>query len=144
MKYLNYLLTSIILFYTPIFGLLIAVGVAICFDTVTGIAKAIKVKGFKSIRSRILSNIISKMALYELCILSLYAIDKYVLNEFIIKWFSIDFMFTKICAIMLIFIELVSIKENIEETFGVDIWNLLKKSFLRAKEIKEDVNEIIK
>jgi hypothetical protein len=144
MKYLNYLLTSIILFYTPIFGLLIAVGVAICFDTVTGIAKAIKVKGFKSIRSRILSNIISKMALYELCILSLYAIDKYLLNEFIIKWFSIDFMFTKICAIMLIFIELVSIKENIEETFGVDIWNLLKKSFLRAKEIKEDVNEIIK
>lgn len=144
MKYLNYLLTSLILFYTPIFGLLIAVGVAICFDTVTGIAKAIKVKGFKSIRSRILSNIISKMALYELCILSLYAIDKYVLNEFIIKWFSIDFMFTKICAIMLIFIELVSIKENIEETFGIDIWNLLKKTFLRAKEIKEDVNEIIK
>lgn len=144
MKYLNYLLTSLILFYTPIFGLLIAVGVAICFDTVTGIAKAIKVKGFKSIKSRILSNIISKMALYELCILSLYAIDKYVLNEFIIKWFSIDFMFTKICAIMLIFIELVSIKENIEETFGIDIWNLLKKTFLRAKEIKEDVNEIIK
>lgn len=144
MKYLNYLLTSLILFYTPIFGLLIAVGVAICFDTVTGIAKAIKIKGFKSIRSRILSNIISKMALYELCILSLYAIDKYVLNEFIIKWFSIDFMFTKICAIMLIFIELVSIKENIEETFGIDIWNLLKKTFLRAKEIKEDVNEIIK
>jgi len=43
---------------------------------------------------------------------------------------------------MLIFIELVSIKENIEETFGVDLWKLLKNSFNRAKEIKDDVNEI--
>jgi hypothetical protein len=52
-------------------------------------------------------------------------------------------MFTKICAILLIFIELVSIKENIEETFKVDIWKLLKKFFLRAKEIRKDINNIV-
>jgi hypothetical protein len=142
MKFLNYLLTSLALFYVPITGLLIGVGVAIIFDTFTGVFKSIKLKGFTAIRSRILSNIISKMALYELCILALFAIDYYVLNEFIIMTFGIDFMFTKICAIMLIFVELVSIKENIEETFGVDLWKLLKKSFNRAKEIKADVNEI--
>ncbi len=142
MKYLNYLLTSLLLFYAPITGLLIGVGVAIVFDTFTGIFKSIKLKGLSSIRSRILSNIISKMALYELCILSLFAIDYYVLNEFVIRSFGIIFMFTKICAIMLIFIELISIKENIEETFGVDLWKLLKNSFNRAKEIKQDVNEI--
>ena len=142
MKYLNYFLTSLILFYTPIFGLLIGVGIAIIFDTFTGVFKSIKLNGLSSIRSRILSNIISKMALYELCILSLFAIDYYVLNEFVIRSFGINFMFTKICAIMLIFIELVSIKENIEETFGVDLWKLLKSSFNRAKEIKNDVNEI--
>jgi hypothetical protein len=51
-------------------------------------------------------------------------------------------MFTKICAILLIFIELVSIKENIEETFKVDIWKLLKKAFLRAKEVKNNINNI--
>lgn len=142
MKYLNYFLTSLILFYTPILGLLIGVGVAIALDTVTGVCKSIKLNGTSSIRSRILSNIISKMALYELCILSLFAIDYYVLNEFVIRSFGINFMFTKICAIMLIFVELVSIKENIEETFSVDLWKLLKRSFNRAKEIKNDVNEI--
>jgi hypothetical protein len=82
------------------------------------------------------------MALYELCIICLFAIDYYVLNEFVIRSFGIDFMFTKICAIMLIFVELVSIKENVEQTFGVDLWKLLKKSFNRAKEIKADVDEI--
>lgn len=142
MKYLNYFLSSILLFYTPILGLLIGVAVAIAFDTFTGIFKSIKLKGVSSIKSRILSNIISKMALYELCILSLFAIDYFVLNEFVIRSFGIIFMFSKICAIMLIFIELVSIKENIEETFGVDLWKLLKNSFNRAKEIKNDVNEI--
>lgn len=144
MKYLNYIFTSLILLFVPIYGLLIAVGSAIVLDTYTGIFKSIKLNGLKSIRSRKLSNIISKMALYEICIVFLYLIDNYVLNEFIKSAFGFDFMFTKICAILLIFVELVSIKENIEETFKVDIWRLLKKSFNRAKEIKSDLDEITK
>lgn len=142
MKYLNYFLTSIILFYTPITGLLTGVGIAIILDTLTGIFKSIKLNGASSIKSRILSNVISKMALYELCIILLFAIDYYVLNEFIIKSFSVAYMFTKICAIMLIFVELVSIKENIEKSFNIDLWKLLKSSFNRAKEIKDGINEI--
>ena len=82
------------------------------------------------------------MALYEICIIFLFVIDKYVLNEFIKHAFGFDFMFTKICAIVLIFIELVSIKENVEESFKVDIWKLLKETFNRAKELKQDFNEI--
>lgn len=142
MKYINYILSSLILLFVPIQGLLIAVGVAIALDTFTGVFKSVKLKGWCSIRSRILSNIISKMALYEICIMALYTIDKYLLNEFIQSAFGFVYMFTKICAILLIFVELVSIKENIEETFKVDIWKLLKKAFLRAKEIKTDVNDI--
>ena len=48
-------------------------------------------------------------------------------------------MFNKICAILLIFIELVSIKENIEESFKIDVWKMLKKVFIRAKEIKNNI-----
>lgn len=142
MKYLNYVLSSLILLFVPIQGLLIAVGAAIVLDTFTGVFKSVKLKGWCSIRSRVLSNIISKMALYEICIMVLYVIDKYLLNEFIQSAFGFQFMFTKICAILLIFVELVSIKENIEETFNVDIWKLLKKAFLRAKELKTNIDEI--
>ena len=84
------------------------------------------------------------MALYEICIVFLFLIDNFVLNEFVKKAFGFDFFFTKICAILLIFVELVSIKENIEETYKVDIWQLLKKSFNRAKELKTDIDEITK
>ena len=82
------------------------------------------------------------MELYEICILLLFVIDKYVLNEFIIRSFGITYMFTKICTILLIFVELVSIKENIEETFKIDIWKLLKKVFIRAKEIKSNIDDL--
>lgn len=142
MKYLNYFFASIALFFLPIYGLLIAVGVAILLDTITGVFKSIKLNGWRSIKSRKLSNVISKMVLYEICILLLFIIDYHILNKFVIKTFGIKFMFTELCAIMLIFIELVSIKENIEASFNIDIWKILKKTFNRAKEIKTDINEI--
>jgi hypothetical protein len=115
---------------------------AIMLDTFTGIFKSIKLNGWKSVRSRKLSNIVSKMLLYEVCVLFLFLMDKFLLNEFIKHAFGFDYMFTKICAILLMFIELVSIKENVEEAFKVDIWKMLKKLLNRAKEIKTDINDI--
>ena len=142
MKYLQYILASIVLLFAPIYGLLISVGAAIILDTFTGIFKSIKLEGFQSIRSRKLSNIVSKLLLYEICILFLFLIDKFLLNEFIIRSFGIEYMFTKICAILLIFVELVSIKENIESAFKIDLWSMIKKILSRAKEVKSDIDEI--
>jgi len=143
MKYINYLLSSILLMFVPIQGILIAVGASIVLDTFTGIFKTVKIKGWKSVRSRTLSNIVSKMLLYEICILFLFIMDKFIFNEFIYNWLSVDYMFTKICGILLIFIELVSIKENVEESYNIKIWDMLKKAFLRAKEIKNNMNDIV-
>lgn len=142
MKYIQYFIASVLLLFAPIHGLLIAVASAIVLDTITGIFKSIKINGWKSVRSRKLSNIVSKMLLYEICVLFLFLMDKYLLNEFIMHAFGFEYMFTKICAILLMFIELVSIKENIEESFKVDLWLMMKKILSRAKEIKTDINDI--
>lgn len=142
MKYLNYIISSLVVLFVPIQGILISVGMAIILDTFTGVFKAVKLNGWQSIKSRTLSQIVSKLLLYEVCILLLFVIDKFILNEFIIKWLGINYMFTKICAILLIFVELVSIKENIESSYNISIWNLLKNLFLRAKEIKQDIDQI--
>ena len=142
MKYIQYLLASLLLLFVPIYGLLIAVGTAIVLDTFTGVFKSIKLYGWRSVKSRKLSNIVSKMMLYEICILLLFVMDKFLLNEFVKYTFGFEFMFTKICAILLIFVELVSVKENIEEAFNIDIWSMLKKTLNRAKEINLDIKEI--
>jgi len=140
--YLNYIFTGLVLFFAPIQGLLVAVAFSIMLDTFTGIFKSIKLNGLKSIRSRKLSNVISKMLLYQVCLISLYVIDKFLLNELINLHFSTKFLFTKLVAIVLVFVELVSIKENIEEALKIDIWKLLKDLLNRAKEVKGDINEI--
>jgi len=126
----------------PIYGILIAVGTAIILDTFTGVFKAVKLNGWSSVRSRRLSQIVSKMLLYEVCVVFLFIIDKFILSEFISKWLDVDFMFTKICAILLIFIELVSIKENIEEAYNIKIWDMLKKAFRRVKEVKDNIDDL--
>ncbi len=116
---------------------------AIVLDTVFGIYRAVKVKGWVFITSRRLSEIVSKMLLYESCIISLYCMDFFFLNTISQFCFSIEYMATKTCALVLIFIELVSIKENFEKATGLDVWVMLKKGLSRAKEIKDSVNDII-
>ena len=55
-------------------------------------------------------------------------------------WFSIPYFFTKVVTIILIFIEAVSIKENFEQAFNVDVLKMLKKFLKRSAEIKEDID----
>jgi len=136
--YLAYIFTTLLLFFAPIQGLLISVGTAIALDTIFGIAKAIKLKD--KITSRKLSNIVSKFVLYQAAVLLIFTIDVFLLGEFFKIWFSIPFFFTKIVTIILIFIEAVSIKENFEEAFNVNVFRMVKKFLKRGAEIKEDID----
>lgn len=138
--YAFYIGASLLMFFTPVVGILIAVGVAIVLDTILGIAKAIILKD--KITSRKLSNIVSKFILYQSAVLLLYTIDKFLLGEFFKIWFSIPFFFTKVIAIVIIFIELTSMKENFEAAFKVDIFKKLKELLRRSKELKDGVDKL--
>jgi hypothetical protein len=140
--YLLNILAGLLLFFTPIQGLVITVGLIVLLDTFTGIFKSVKLKGWCSIRSRILSNIISKMLLYEMCILVLFPIDKFLLNDLLIRLISVQYFATKLTCIVVILIEGTSVKENIEEALNISIWKVLKSIMQRAKDIRHDINEI--
>jgi len=142
LKTLQYLAASLLTFFIPIYGLSLAVGVAIALDTFTGIFKAVKIGGWKSIRSRKLSDVAGKVVLYNTAILSIYVMDYHLLSGFFKNWFSADFFFTKIIALVLIVIELTSIKENFEAAYNKDIWKLLKSIIRRAKEIESDISNL--
>jgi hypothetical protein len=136
------LLTALLLFFAPIQQLVMVVGLVILCDTFTGIYKSVKLFGWKSIRSRKLSNIISKMVLYEIAIIVLYPIDKFLLNELLLNIVSVQYFSTKIACVLLVLVELTSIKENIEEALKIDIWKTLKNFIKRAKEVSNDYDEI--
>jgi len=140
--FLLQLLTALVLFFAPIQQLVMVVGLAILFDTFTGIYKSVKLTGWKSIRSRKLSNIISKMVLYEISIIVLYPIDKFLLNELLLNVVSVQFFSTKVACVLLILVEITSIKENIEAALKINIWKNLKNLINRAKEISNNVDDI--
>jgi len=127
-------------FFLPISGILLMIGVLIIIDTMTGIWKAKKI-GDK-ITSRKLSAIISKLALYEVTVIMFFLIDQFILNDIILTFFSVPFMLTKVVALVLASIEVMSINESIKQVKGVDLWQSGKALFARAKDIKEDLNKL--
>ena len=127
-------------FFLPISGILLMIGLLIIIDTITGIWKANKIK--EKITSRKLSSIISKLALYEVTVIMFFLIDRFILNDIILTFFSVPFMLTKIVALVLSSIEVMSINENYKAVKSIDLWQSMKLLFARAKDIKDDLNKI--
>jgi len=127
-------------FFLPISGILIMIGVLICIDTFTGIWKANKLE--EKITSRKLSSIISKLALYEITVIMFFLIDQFILNDIILTFFSVPFMLTKVVALVLASIEVMSINENYKVVKGIDLWQSAKLLFARAKEVKDNINKL--
>ena len=134
------LLSICMAFFLPISGILIMILVLITIDTITGIWKAKKL-GDK-VTSRKLSAVISKLALYEITVIMFFLIDKFILNDIILTFFSVPFMLTKVTALVLASIEVMSINENYKIVKGIDLWQSMKLLFARAKDIKDDINKI--
>lgn len=134
------LLTVVGAFFLPISGILFLIGFAIIVDTLTGIWKAKKLK--IAITSRKLSAIISKLMLYEVAVIGFYLIDYWILNDIIIKFFSVPLMLTKILSLVLVSIEVISISENYKAVKGIDIWSAFKNLLRRSKEIKQDIDGV--
>ena len=139
-KYIIQLLAVVGSFFLPISGILFLIGFAILVDTLTGIWKSKKL-GIP-ITSRKLSAIVSKLFLYEVAVIGFYLIDKFILNDIILQFFSVPLMLTKILSLILVSIEVMSINENYKEVKGIDIWQGMKNLFARAKEIKKDIDGV--
>ena len=134
------LLAVVSAFFLPISGILFLIGFAILVDTITGIWKAKKLK--IKITSRGLSAIISKLFLYEVAVILTYLIDRFILNDILLQFFSVPLMVTKILSLVLVSIEVISINENIKAVKGIDLWASLKNLLQRSKEIKKDIDGV--
>jgi hypothetical protein len=134
------LITIICSFFLPISGILGLLFALILADTATGIWKAKHLK--QEITSRKLSAIISKLLLYELCVILFFLIDYFILNDIILVFFSVPLMLTKVLALVLASIEIMSVSENWRIVKGVNLFQSAKLLFTRAIDIKNDINKL--
>lgn len=139
--YITILFTSILTFFAPLVPTIVLVGLFIFIDTCFGIWKS-KKTGVE-ITSKAFSCIVGKMVLYQSSVLLFFAIEKLILNDFIIAFTSIPMFLTKLVSIVLIGIEILSINENFKAVKGYSLWDRVKELLKRAKNAKDEIDEFI-
>jgi hypothetical protein len=138
--YLLNILAFIVAFLAPINALIITVGLAIALDTLIGVSRAKKKN--ENITSKKLSQIVSKMVLYQSALVLFFLIEKFILADFIVLFTGINLFLTKIVALVLVYIEIKSINESWLAITGVSLWEKFKELLLRVKEVREDIKEL--
>lgn len=133
------ILMMLMALFAPIQGIMLTVGLLIIADTITGIWKSRKLG--EKITSRGLSKIISKMFLYEGTIILFFLIDKFILGDILFKFFSIEWLLTKVVALVLASIEVFSMDENYRAVKKYGLWHAFKRLVARGKDIKAELKD---
>jgi len=132
--------TALIVFFVPIQPLLIIIGSFIAMDTVLGVCKAYITK--QPVTSMKLSRVIFKMLIYQAVVLLLYPIDVFIIGS---ELFGYENFATKLGAFILIFIESLSIEENIKAlNHGKGFKYYFEKLINSLKTAKEQINSVKK
>jgi hypothetical protein len=110
--------------FLPIKELMLTIGFLVASDMVVGIWKALKLK--QRIRSRRMSDTVTKLLLYQIAIMSGFLIETFIIAELI--------PITKLVATVIAVIEFKSIVESIESVTGKDLWSKIKTIIGRKSE----------
>lgn len=130
LNHINSLFIAIIAILTPVKALLLTIGFLIAVDFIFGIWRAKKCG--EKITSRKMSNTVSKMILYNLSIISVYLLNKYIIET--------GLPLEKIAAGLIGIVEFKSISESLETMTGIDIYSKLKSILGRGNSTTKCIN----
>lgn len=111
----------------------------IILDMGFGIWRSVKKNGWKSIRSRRLSNTISKSLLYSVAIVFIFMLEKFVLADILGYFIAVDLLLTKAFTAFCVFTEVKSINENYYSVTGVNVWDKFLAFVKRGREQMEEL-----
>ena len=131
----------ILSFFQPIQYVLLAVGAFILLDTIMAYIRTRKTKrNWTSRQMRI--GLVPKLITYQLLVITFFMVDFALLNELIIFFTKIPFFLTKITAIVLVYIEILSIDESFKVIKGKSIFSYFMEMIKSAKKIKTTISEV--
>jgi hypothetical protein len=133
------LIFSIWAFISPIQVVLLAVGMFIISDTVLGIWKAKKIG--ETISSKRMADVIRKMLVYQLVVITFYCIDYAIIHDIVYEIVNIHFALTKAVALVLISIEFFSMDESFKAATGKGLLERLTDIVNKYKSIKSNVTD---
>jgi len=126
----------------PIQGLLLIAGLAVLMDTIFAIYYSVKTAGWDSFKSTKLFNVVVKTFFYFGTIIFAYFIDTHVVSDNTIL--GVNLLIAKLTTIFWIYIEVKSIDETSVKMGNPSFYAVVKKLMGRLKDLKKDINEIVK
>lgn len=139
MKTSSLLLLSMISVLAPVKPMILLAIFTIILDMGFGIWRSVKKNGWKSIRSRRLSNTISKSLLYSVAIVFIFMLEKFVLADILGYFIAVDLLLTKAFTAFCVFTEVKSINENYYSVTGVNVWDKFLAFVKRGREQMEEL-----
>jgi len=123
----------------PVKPMVLMAVATIILDMGFGIWRSVKKNGWASIRSRRLSNTISKSLLYSGAVVFIFLLEKFVLSDLLAYFISVDLLLTKAFTAFCVFTEVKSINENYFSVTGINVWEKFMQFVKRSKEQVEEL-----
>jgi hypothetical protein len=123
----------------PVKPMVLMAVATIILDMGFGVWRSVKKNGWASIRSRRLSNTISKSLLYSGAIVFIFLLEKFILSDLLGYFIRVDLLLTKAFTAFCVFTEMKSINENYFSVTGVNVWEKFMQFVKRSKEQVEEL-----
>lgn len=136
--YYTYFIQAIIFFFAPIKGIIILVALSTVLDTCFGVWKAKKLK--EKVNSKTFRHgFVPKVMSYVGATMLVYASDYFIVNELTKMAVSVEFLFTKLIALVLMSIEVKSMDESFQKVKSYSFLNRIIEMVIKAKNIKKEI-----
>lgn len=129
---------ALIVFFAPIKFIIILVAISTVIDTLFGFWKAFHAKE-KITSKKWRFGFVPKTITYIICVMLVYSSDYFIINEIVKLSISVEFLFTKLIALILISIEVKSMDESFKEVKGWSFLEKLQSMILKAKNIRKEI-----
>ena len=132
--YLTTIFGALAALLTPIKPLILMAFFAIVLDTYFGIWKTVRKDGWKAVRSRRLSDTITKSLLYVGAIIVIFLAEKFILADVFQSYTKVEFMLTKLFTLFCLMTEVKSMSESYKEVTGKNLWRAFFTFVQRTRE----------
>ena len=82
------------------------------------------------------------MFVYQMVVLGVFVIDKMLIGSLLARFFDVPFIATKISVLVLCYIELISVNENVFKLTNIDLIQKFKKLLSGIRNTMNDVDDI--
>jgi len=133
------IIASVLTILAPVLPMIILAILMVIIDTVFGMWRTIKLKGWNNLLSKKFSDIFGKIIIYSLAILVTYFIEMYIAKDIIAEFISVELFMTKVIVGAVVYTEIKSIDEKYEQVTKKSFLRGLRKIVTRAKEEKNNL-----